>query len=59
MFYTDLKGKKLYGHSGGEQGASTGMYFDPSTNVGVIVFTNTTAANINLIINSLYQYGNQ
>lgn len=59
MFYTDLKGKKLYGHSGGEQGASTGMYFDPSTNVGVIVFTNTTAANISLIINSLYQYGNQ
>lgn len=59
MFYTSMKGKKLYGHSGGEQGTSTSMYFDPLTKVGVIAFTNTTAANLDLIIYSLYQYGNQ
>ncbi len=59
MYYTDVKGIRLYGHGGGEQGTSTSMSFNPKTGVGVIVFTNTTNANIDLIINTLYQYGIQ
>lgn len=53
------KGKLLLGHSGGEQGASTAMKYDEDTQVGVIVFTNTTAANLNQSIYSLYKFGTE
>ena len=33
-------GRLLFGHSGGEQGVSTGMFFDPSTGCGVIALMN-------------------
>ena len=59
MYYTDIKGKILYGHGGGEQGTSTEMYYDLNSKVGVIIFTNTTNANLNLITYSLYKYGIQ
>lgn len=47
----------LCGHDGGEQGVTTQMFYDPDTNVGAIVFTNTSMSNISLITNSLIQYG--
>jgi len=59
MYSTDIKGKSLLGHGGNEQGTSTGMHYDPVTQVGVIVFTNTTAANLNQSIYSLYKFGTQ
>jgi CubicO group peptidase (beta-lactamase class C family) len=59
LYQTDINGVRFVGHSGGELGASTNMYFNTTSNVGVIVFTNTSAANISLITNALYQYGNQ
>jgi CubicO group peptidase (beta-lactamase class C family) len=57
LYYTSIKGTTLYGHGGGEQGTSTAMHFDPTTKVGVVVFTNTTSANLDLIIYTLYKYG--
>lgn len=57
MYYHSIKGVTLFGHGGGEQGTSTAMHFDPNTKVGVVVFTNTTSANLDLIIYSLYKFG--
>jgi CubicO group peptidase (beta-lactamase class C family) len=57
MYYYLIKGVPFFGHSGSEQGTSTAMYFDPETKVGVVVFTNTTAANLDLIIYTLYNFG--
>ena len=57
LYYTSFNGATLYGHGGGEQGTSTAMHFDPSTKVGVVAFTNTTSANLDLIIYTLYKYG--
>lgn len=59
MYYFDFKGKELYGHGGGEQGVTTAMHYDKQTKVGVIVFSNTSSANLNLMVYSLYQYGIQ
>jgi CubicO group peptidase (beta-lactamase class C family) len=49
----------LCGHDGGEQGVTTQMFFDPNTHVVAIVFTNTSMSYLNLITNSLIQYGIQ
>jgi CubicO group peptidase (beta-lactamase class C family) len=57
MYYQSIKGVTLFGHNGGERGTSTEMYFDPETKVGVVVFTNTTAANLDLITYTLYKFG--
>jgi CubicO group peptidase (beta-lactamase class C family) len=48
---------KLIGHGGGDQGFTGEMVYDSSTNVGCIVFTNTTIVNIDLLVNALIQYG--
>ena len=37
--------KSLWGHSGGDPGVSTLMFFDPSTRVGVITFQNNNNGN--------------
>jgi len=59
MYYREIGNLNLLGHSGGEQGATSDMVFDPNTNVGAIVFSNTTSiSDIDLIVNSLIQYGN-
>jgi CubicO group peptidase (beta-lactamase class C family) len=57
IYYSDVKGKRLLGHGGGEQGTSTAMHYDPESRVGVVVFTNTTSANLNKIIYPLYKFG--
>ena len=57
LYYLNFKGKELYGHGGNELGTSTEMCFDPTSKVGVIVFTNTTNPQLDLIVYSLYKYG--
>lgn len=59
LYGTDIQGKLLLGHGGNEQGTSTAMHYDKDTQVGVIIFTNTTAANLNQSIYSLYKFGTQ
>lgn len=61
MFYIKNGNFYLLGHDGGELGVTTNMFYDPDTDVGAIVFTNTSSlvSNISLITNSLIQYGIQ
>jgi CubicO group peptidase (beta-lactamase class C family) len=46
----------LWGHNGGEDGASTDMYFDPVNNIGICVLTNGEGDAFT-ICEELYQYG--
>ncbi len=39
-FSTRLRGRDLIGHDGGDDGVSTAMFYDPATNIGVIVLAN-------------------
>jgi CubicO group peptidase (beta-lactamase class C family) len=57
LYYYDFKGQVLFGHGGGEQGTTTAMHYDPSSKVGVIIFTNSNSANLDLMVYSLYKYG--
>lgn len=57
LYYFNFKDKELYGHGGNELGTSTEMCFDATSKVGIVVFTNTSNPNLDLIINSLYKYG--
>jgi CubicO group peptidase (beta-lactamase class C family) len=47
----------LCGHDGGEQGVTTQMFYDTDSGTGAIVFTNTSLSYLNIITNSLIQYG--
>lgn len=38
--WREVAGRHVFGHSGGAPGASSTMYFDPKTNVGVITLSN-------------------
>jgi len=39
-YQIDLPGRTLWGHEGGDPGVSTCMFFEPETNIGVIILTN-------------------
>src|SRR5262249_25066264 len=39
--YTQIGGHFVVGHSGGDMGVSTDMYFDPMTGAGIVMLTNT------------------
>lgn len=39
-FSTDLGSRRIVGHNGGDFGVSTEFFFDPRTDVGVVVLTN-------------------
>ncbi|MFN0199914.1 MAG: serine hydrolase domain-containing protein [Bacteroidia bacterium] len=57
FYYDTLNGKRILGHSGGEQGATAEMYYDPATNVGAIVFSNEEDAKLDNIVALLLNYG--
>lgn len=38
--WRDFAGRRMFGHSGGAPGASSTMYLDPKTNIGVITLSN-------------------
>ncbi|MBO0931645.1 serine hydrolase domain-containing protein [Fibrella aquatilis] len=59
MYYSNIKGKILFGHVGNESGTTTSMQFDPESKIGVIVFTNSDTANLDLIIYSLYKFASE
>jgi CubicO group peptidase (beta-lactamase class C family) len=56
LFYYNFKGELLVGHSGGELGTTTQMFFNKDKKVGAIVFANITSAKLDLIFYSLYKY---
>ncbi len=57
FFYETISGKKVLGHSGGEKGVATMMFYDTNTNVGVIVFNNDDYAELDNIFTLLLNYG--
>lgn len=57
FYYDTNDDRKILGHNGGEMGVSTEMFFDPNTNLGVIVFNNNDDANLETIISLLFNYG--
>ena len=52
-----MNGRSVLGHSGGEKGVTTEMFYDPNTNVGVVVFSNDEDAELENIITLLFNYG--
>ena len=57
FYYETKNGKKYLGHSGGEKGVTTEMYYDTNTNIGIIVFNNNDDAELDIIISLLFNYG--
>ena len=47
----------LWGHDGGEQGVATIMAFNPTTKIGVIIFTNQGEANLDEMLAVAYDLG--
>ena len=57
FYYETIKDKKYLGHSGGEMGVTTEMYFDPHTGLGVVVLCNDEDADLENIMALLFHYG--
>ncbi|HLP52273.1 MAG TPA: serine hydrolase domain-containing protein, partial [Chitinophagales bacterium] len=57
FYYDTINGNKVLGHSGGEKGVTTEMFYNPNNNVGVIVFSNEEDAELENILTLLYTYG--
>lgn len=57
FYYETINGKKVLGHSGGEKGVTTLMFYNLNTNVGVIVFSNEEDAELDNIFTLLLNYG--
>lgn len=57
FYFETVDGKQLLGHSGGEMGVTTEMYYDPETNVGAIVFNNDDDAKLDRVMGLLLSYG--
>ena len=52
-----VHGRSLLGHSGGEKGVTAEMFFDASTNIGVIILNNDDDANLDNLLALLFSYG--
>lgn len=57
FYYENINGKSVLGHSGGEKGTTTEMYYDTNTNIGVILFNNDDDAELSNIVSLLFNYG--
>jgi CubicO group peptidase (beta-lactamase class C family) len=51
----EFDGRTLWGHNGGDFGCFTEMYFEPETDIGVIIFTNGESS-YDEIITTLFNY---
>lgn len=57
FYYDSLGGRRVLGHSGGEKGVTTEMFYDTDTNIGVIVFSNEEDAELEDVVSLLFNYG--
>ncbi len=57
LYYETFNRETYLGHSGGEKGCTAEMYWDPNTNVGVIVFSNEEDAKDDNVVSLLFNYG--
>jgi CubicO group peptidase (beta-lactamase class C family) len=49
-----IKSEPLWGHGGSDPGIQTRMYFNPETNVGIILFQNTGRGNTFKLVKNMY-----
>ena len=57
IWYQDsLPGRTLWGHTGGDTGVSTFMFFEPETNIGVIILTNGENQDLYGIMSALFTF---
>ncbi|TAF32041.1 MAG: class A beta-lactamase-related serine hydrolase [Cytophagales bacterium] len=59
FYYEEFNNKKYLGHSGGEKGVTAEMYFDVSSNIGVIVFSNEEDAPLDNVMALLLNYASK
>ena len=59
FYYETYNGRRVLGHSGGEKGVTTEMFYDPNTNIGVIVFSNDDDAELEDVVSLLFNYGDK
>jgi CubicO group peptidase (beta-lactamase class C family) len=57
FYYETFEGRSLLGHSGGEMGVTSEMYFDPATKVGAILFNNDDDADLTHAMTLLMEHG--
>jgi CubicO group peptidase (beta-lactamase class C family) len=57
FYYDAVGGRRVLGHSGGEKGVTTEMFYDTDTNIGVIVFSNEEDAELEDVVSLLFNYG--
>lgn len=57
FYYELINDEEYLGHSGGEKGVTAEMYFNPTTNVGVLAFSNEEDAPLDNIVSLLFNYG--
>lgn len=57
FYYDTFNGRRVLGHSGGEKGVTTEMFYDTDTNTGVIVFSNEEDAELEDVVTLLFNYG--
>ncbi|MBX7226095.1 MAG: beta-lactamase family protein [Chitinophagales bacterium] len=57
FYFDDIDGRTVLGHSGGEKGVTTEMFYDPKTNVGAIIFNNDDDADLVNMLSLLFSYG--
>jgi len=59
VWYTsNVGGRSVWGHNGGDQGVTTEMWFDPATDIGVVALTNGEAYFTN-IVDALFDYAEE
>jgi hypothetical protein len=59
FYYDTMNGRRVLGHSGGEKGVTTEMFYDTNNNVGVMVFCNDEDAELDNIVSLLFNYGDK
>lgn len=57
FYYDSFDGRTVLGHSGGEKGVTTEMFYDVDTNIGVIVFSNLEDAELEDAVTLLFNFG--
>lgn len=51
--------ESLWGHGGNDPGISTSMFFNPDTNIGIIIFQNSDQGNLFELLEKIYRFEKQ
>ncbi len=54
LCWHQIKFEALWGHSGGDPGVATYMFFNPRTRIGVITFQNNHNGDLFSVVRKLY-----